>query len=145
MDISERIQSRLEQIPEFVSALMEKIKNLPISQEDFFYIKLSLSEALVNAVRHGNRLNSDLPVNVRIHPQKDRITIKIEDQGSGFNPKDINDPTSPENLEKPSGRGIFLIRSFMDEVDFFDHGRGIKMVKFFKKEASGEDKTRKKK
>jgi len=133
MRISEKIPSKLEIVPEFVSALIGKIKTLSIGEDEVFDIKLSLEEALINAIKHGNKMNPSFYVEVYLEIKDHRLTIKVKDQGEGFDFKNLPDPTTDENLEKPSGRGIFLIKSLMDEFEFFDCGRGIKMVKFVKK------------
>jgi len=136
MIISEKIPSCLQLIPEFIAALIEKIR--PFSIEKDFNIKLCLEEALINAIRHGNKLDPDLFVNVTIKIDNSCLIIKVVDQGQGFDFGSISDPTEPGHLKKPSGRGIFLIKNLMDEVDFFDCGRGIKMVKFFKSKGGGK-------
>ena len=89
---------------------------------DLFSIELALEEALVNAIKHGNQLDPDKRVFVRYEIAGDRFDIRIEDEGPGFNPCDVPDPTSPENLERPCGRGLLLIRNFMTDVQY--HGRG---------------------
>jgi len=143
MIISEKLPSRLEIIPEFIQTFMEKIKHLLLEEGDIFNIKLSLEEALVNAIKHGNKLHPNLSVEVNIEIQDDRLMIEVVDQGEGFDFKSIPDPTNEENLKKLSGRGIFLIRKLMDKVDFFDCGRRIKMIKFLKKGVNSEYKRRK--
>jgi len=137
MSISEKLPSRLELIPKFVKALMKKIEPFLVQEEDVFNMKLCLEEALTNAVRHGNKSNPDLFVGINIDIGADRVIIKIKDQGQGFDFKGVPDPTEDANIQKPCGRGVFLIRNFMDEVDFFDNGRGIKMVKILNKDKGG--------
>ncbi|MBU1147768.1 MAG: ATP-binding protein [Candidatus Omnitrophica bacterium] len=111
---------------------MKKVGPFLAQKEDTFNMKLCLEEALANAVRHGNKLNPDLFVEVTVGIDADRVIIKVKDHGHGFDFKAVPDPTEDTNFQKPCGRGIFLIKNFMDEVDFFDNGRGIKMVKFLK-------------
>src|SRR5438477_4314978 len=77
--------------------------------QSFFAIKLSLEEAMVNAIKHGNRLDASKTVHIEADISATRVRIKIEDQGPGFSRHDVPDPTSDENLEKCSGRGILLI------------------------------------
>ncbi|MDP8229890.1 MAG: ATP-binding protein [Candidatus Gorgyraea atricola] len=137
MGISEKLPSRLELIPEFVKALMKKIEPFLAQKEDSFNMKLCIEEALANAVRHGNKLNPDLFVEVNIDVDADRVIIKVKDQGQGFDFKNVPNPTEDANIQKPCGRGVFLIKNFMDEVDFFDDGRGIKMVKILNKDKGG--------
>ena len=89
---------------------------------DIFYIKLALEEALVNAVKHGNQMDPDKRVFINYTVTGDRFDIQIIDEGPGFNPADVPDPTAPENLERPCGRGLLIIRRFMTDVTY--HGKG---------------------
>jgi len=111
---------------------MNKIKALRISEDDFFSIRLSLEEALINAIRHGNKNNPDLSVEVDVEYAKDKLIMQVKNQGEGFDFQHLADPTQAENLDKLSGRGIFLIRNMMDNVEFTGQGRVIKMVKLLK-------------
>jgi serine/threonine-protein kinase RsbW len=131
MTISQKLPSRIEVIPEFILSVIDKIKSPELREEEIFNIRLSLEEALVNAMKHGNKLNPDLSVAVDIEATANYLKIEIRDQGAGFDFKNLPDPTKNENLEKPGGRGAFLIKKLMDEAEYFDCGRGIRMVKFF--------------
>ena len=133
MKISYKLSSQLERVPEFISQLIEKIKTLPLQEHDLFNIRLSVEEALINAIKHGNKNRDDLSVEIEVETKGDALVVQIKDQGKGFDFKHLDDPTQPQNLSRLSGRGIFLIRTLMDTVEFFDAGRGIKMVKFMKK------------
>ena len=93
---------------------------------DQFYIKIALEEALVNAVKHGNRLDPAKCVRLRYVITADRFEAHIADEGCGFDPANVPDPCAPENLERPSGRGLLLIRKFMTTVEY--HGRGNRMT-----------------
>ena len=86
----------------------------------------------MNAVRHGNKLNEKLNVEVVISLDNGHLSLEVTDQGSGFVPKRIPDPTTPENIAKLSGRGIFLIRKYMNKVRFVNGGRTIRMTKILK-------------
>jgi len=94
--------------------------------DDTFKIKLALEEALVNAIKHGNQMDPDKFVRVSYTVAVDRFEIRIEDEGPGFNPEEVPDPTLPENIEKGSGRGVFLIRELMTSAEY--HGRGNVLV-----------------
>lgn len=94
-----------------------------------FAIRLALEEALTNAVRHGNRMNPAKAVEVEYDIDPQRAIITVTDQGEGFDPDAVPDPTIDENLEKPSGRGIMLMRAYMDEVCFNDRGNQVRLVK----------------
>ena len=93
-----------------------------------FPLRLALEEAVMNAFRHGHRHKPEATVTVtwRVDPQK--VVISVEDQGPGFDPHAVPDPTTPEHLEKPSGRGIMLMRAYMAEVSYNEHGNRVTMV-----------------
>jgi serine/threonine-protein kinase RsbW len=133
MNFSKVIPSRLEIIPELVHAAVEKIGQQPLDEKQVHDITLSLEEALVNAVKHGNKSSQDLSVRLDIQTQGDSLVMTVADQGAGFDFSNVTDPTQPENLHKLSGRGIYLIRNLMDAVEFLDRGRKIKMTKFLRK------------
>jgi serine/threonine-protein kinase RsbW len=139
MIINEQIPSRLDLIPVFIRVFLKKIEYLSLGHDDIFGIKLALEEALVNAIKHGNKMNPAIAVEFRADIQDSKLTLQVSDQGSGFNFKSIPDPTAQDRLEKTSGRGVFLIKKLMDGVDFSDGGRTIKMIKFIGKGESSED------
>jgi serine/threonine-protein kinase RsbW len=93
-----------------------------------FAIRLCLEEALVNAFRHGNRLEPGLTVTFKARIGDDACTFEVQDQGEGFDPGGVPDPTAEENLEIPSGRGIMLMRAYMSEVEYLDPGNRLRMV-----------------
>lgn len=94
-----------------------------------FAIRLAFEEAISNAFKHGHRDSpTDTPVRVEALIGPDEITIAIEDQGPGFDPKVIPDPTLDENLDKPFGRGLMLINAYMTRVSHGNRGRRIEMV-----------------
>jgi serine/threonine-protein kinase RsbW len=94
-----------------------------------FAIKLAMEEGLNNAIRHGNGLDPRKTVQLEYDVGPDRLVLEIADQGAGFDPDAVPDPTADENLEKPSGRGIMLMRAYMDEVRYSRDGRQVRMVK----------------
>jgi serine/threonine-protein kinase RsbW len=121
-DVQERIVGLLEQ------------RGYPM--RDIFSVRLALEEALVNAIKHGNGLDPSKSVRVHCDIQTDRVYVEIEDEGQGFAPEDVPDPTLDENIERPSGRGLMLIRSFMNRVDFNDRGNCIRIEKLRSAEES---------
>lgn len=94
-----------------------------------FGVRLALEEAMVNAIKHGNRMQPDKQVFIACELTAEEVTVVIEDQGEGFKPEEVPDPTDDENLENPGGRGIMLIRSFMNGVAYNDKGNRLTMVK----------------
>jgi serine/threonine-protein kinase RsbW len=94
-----------------------------------FGVRLALEEAMVNAIKHGNRMEPDKQVYIACELTVDEIKVVIEDQGEGFRLEDVPDPTEDENLENPGGRGIMLIRSFMNGVIYNERGNRLTMIK----------------
>ncbi len=99
-------------------SIVDQLLAANFPEKAVFGIKLALEEALINAVKHGNQLDRDKQVEVRYTIEGDSFLIEIEDEGPGFNCEDVPDPTSPENLERPCGRGLLLMRAYMTECNF---------------------------
>ena len=97
-------------------------------EDALFAIRLCLEEALVNAFRHGNRLEPGLVVKFRASIGPEACEFEVQDEGEGFDPAGVPDPTADENLEIPSGRGIMLMRAYMSEVAYLDPGNRLRMV-----------------
>jgi len=94
-----------------------------------FAIRLAVEEALNNAIKHGNCCDASKVVELIFDISPQQAVITIGDQGDGFDPASVPDPTVEENLEKPYGRGIMLMRAYMDEVNFNEQGNQVRMVK----------------
>jgi len=97
--------------------------------ETLFAIRLALEEALANAIKHGNRYDQSKFVTVTIEIDDRKTVIAVADEGEGFDPRIVPDPTVDENLEKPGGRGIMLMRAYMDDVAYNERGNEVRMVK----------------
>lgn len=97
-------------------------------REALFAVRLALEEALVNAIRHGNRHVPDGQVDFRWSVDGDEARFDVRDQGEGFDPDAVPDPTEDDNLEIPSGRGIMLMKAYMSEVEYRDPGNHLAMV-----------------
>ena len=109
-----------------------ELKGTLFSEKEIFSIKLALEEALVNAIKHGNQLDRTKSVHISYRVLAERFEIRITDEGTGFDPTDVPDPTAVENLERPCGRGLMLMRHYMSEVAFTGNGNGIRMSKVFR-------------
>ncbi len=94
------------------------LENLKVLEDEIFWVCLAVREAVINAVKHGNNFDSDKYVEFVVEIRGEQLRIEVMDEGAGFNIDDVPDPLSDENILKPSGRGIFYIRSFMDNVDY---------------------------
>ena len=103
-----------------------------VSERDAFSIRLALEEALVNAIKHGNQSDPAKKVRISYRLLADRFEVAISDEGTGFNPEDVPDPTVFENLERPCGRGLMLMRHYMSEVRYNDRGNAVTMSKRFR-------------
>ena len=109
--------------------IMAEIERHHYDEKSLFAIRLALEEGLMNAVKHGNKLDAGKTVHVEATITAKSVTITIEDQGPGFARCDVPDPCVKENLLKPSGRGILLMESYMDKLEYSEGGRRVKMMK----------------
>jgi serine/threonine-protein kinase RsbW len=126
------LSSTMESVGE-VEAIAEKIAtDAGLDEDERFRIAMAVREAAVNAVLHGNDYDPAKKMTVSFENTGTALVIAISDQGKGLDPESIPDPLAPENLLRGTGRGIFLIRSFMDEVHFrqLNPGTELKMVKY---------------
>jgi len=124
------IPSDPKYIKEASAKVLDFIKELGLDKDTVFDIRLCLEEAIINAIKYGNKCDKNLPVNISYSFGDNRLEIVIRDQGSGFDYGNIPDPRSNGNILKHGGRGRFLIRNLMDKVEFNNSGNEIKMVKF---------------
>lgn len=111
-----------------------------VNEHDIFSIKLALEEALVNAIKHGNQMDRSKKVRIAYQLFPDCFLVQITDDGTGFDPTDVPDPTAYENLERPCGRGLMLMRHYMTEVAFNERGNGVTMSKVFRAGAGSNGK-----
>lgn len=115
-----------------VEKITEKIaKYMQFSEEEQDSLAISVTEIVGNAVVHGNKRDKSKKVTVVFKYKNDTITVSIQDEGKGFNESDIANPLEPENLLKESGRGIFIVRALMDQVDFIRTKKGttVRLIK----------------
>jgi serine/threonine-protein kinase RsbW len=126
------LASRFENIEVAERALSELCGQVGCDDDEVYWLVTALREALANAVRHGNRAQPEREVRVDCTIEDRTVTIRVEDEGDGFDPATIPDPTNPENLLRPSGRGIFYMQQFMNRVEFSraaNGGTAVLMVK----------------
>ena len=109
------------------------LKAAGFSEEDIFAIHLSLEEAFINAVKHGNKMEPSKAVKVDYLIESDKIEICMTDEGEGFDPEVIPDPRYGDNLYKPAGRGMLLMRSFMDVLEYSKKGNSLRMIRYREK------------
>ncbi|OHB65122.1 MAG: hypothetical protein A2Y76_02475 [Planctomycetes bacterium RBG_13_60_9] len=99
------------------------------SQDDIFAVHLALEEAFHNAVKHGNKMDPDKSVTIDCVVDREKIEIRMTDEGRGFDPSRIPDPRVGQNLYRPDGRGLLLIRSYMHIVEYSERGNSLRMVR----------------
>lgn len=115
------------EIPGAVAAIGEKLEEYGYSPSDRFAVELCVTEALANAIHHGNGDDSSKLASFRYAVDREEVWIEIEDEGPGFNPDDIPDPTDDEHRVCAGGRGVFLMRAFMTSVEFNASGNRVQM------------------
>ena len=125
--------SRIETVATAAAAVAEFIGRSGIGDEAAFGIDMAVREAVTNAVLHGNRQDDNKTVDIVLKSSPDAVEISVHDQGPGFNPEEVPDPTANENILKASGRGIFFMRTFMDEVDWLIRPEGGTTVRMLKR------------
>ena len=126
------IASRLEEMHAVHELVGEAVKEYGLSDDLAHWLELTISESMINAIQHGNHCDPAKKATLKISSTGDLLEIIVEDQGKGFTLDSIADPTDAANLLKPGGRGILIIRSFMDEVDLTRSEAGgsrLRMVK----------------
>ena len=105
----------------------EVVQEYKISPDMYGNILISLTEAVTNAIVHGNEEDQSKKVEVALHKKEKCLAFSISDEGPGFDYDNLPDPTAPENLLKIGGRGVFLMRQLSDEVSFLDNGRTVEI------------------
>lgn len=109
--------------------IVEILEELDYPMADVMGVRLALEEVLMNAIKHGNKQDPAKVVRVQYQVTEEQVAVEVEDQGEGFTPDDVPDPTLPENLERPGGRGVFLIQQFMSEVEYNPRGNLVRLKK----------------
>ena len=123
------IESRFPETTRVERAVLEAVMQCGFGGADQFAIKLALEEALANAIKHGNAGNPEKQVVIEFHVDDRQARITVQDEGAGFNPIDVPDCTLDENLEKPNGRGVMLMKTYMNEVAFSPSGNRVTLIK----------------
>ena len=127
------LPSRIDTVATAAAAVAEFLSRSGITEDAAFGIDMAVREAVTNAVVHGNRQDENKTVDVTLKSSPDAVEISVHDQGAGFNPEAVPDPTADENILKASGRGIFFMRSFMDEVNWLIRPGGGTTVRMLKR------------
>ena len=123
------IKSIPEEHDKVEKEILKALNNISCAEHDIFSVRLALEEAVMNAIKHGNKLDAHKKVRISYRLIDKKIEITVEDEGNGFDPIKIPDCTRDDRLELPFGRGLFLMRTYMDKVDFNEAGNKVMMSK----------------
>jgi serine/threonine-protein kinase RsbW len=132
------IPSDLTEAGHIQEVIERQLQQSDYDDKEIFGIRLAFEEAVVNAIKHGNQMDRSKNVQVRYRILADRFEAIVTDEGPGYNPTDVRDPLAEENIERPSGRGLFLIKHYMTEVVIPPPGNRVAMCKL----CNGDRQTR---
>jgi serine/threonine-protein kinase RsbW len=122
-----RIPSKIESLRKVEKVIDEISGEFHIAEDLYGNILIASLEAANNAIMHGNKLDESKSVVVTFNMKEEKLFIKVEDEGKGFNYKNIPDPTAPENIENVNGRGIFLMEKLSDKIEFTKNGATVEL------------------
>lgn len=123
-----RIESEVGNLRVVENAIDEATAVIGISQDNYGKIMVSAMEAVNNAILHGNHLNPEKIVDIEISYKCDQLYITVTDEGTGFRPETVPDPTTPENIEALNGRGIYLMSHLADKIEYSEKGNSVTMT-----------------
>jgi serine/threonine-protein kinase RsbW len=123
-----KIGSKSENLRKVEKFVDEISADLSLTDEIYGNLLIATLEAANNAIMHGNKGQEDKMVNILLTKENSKIVLRVQDQGTGFDYKNIPDPTSPENIEKINGRGVFLMQKLSDNIEFFENGRIVQLT-----------------
>jgi len=119
------VLENIQKVEDLINSIFEKNE---LSPDYYGNMLVALTEAVDNAIKHGNKLDENKNVDITFKHRGDNYQFTVTDEGGGFDFSNLPDPTSSENIEKPEGRGIFLMKHLADQVNFLDNGRTIELV-----------------
>ncbi len=123
------VESKPSALEPSCRVILEALEARGFSQDDIFAVHLALEEAFLNAVKHGNRMDPTKKVTIEYMVDPEKVEIRMTDEGPGFDPGRIPDPRVGKNLYRPEGRGLLLIRSYMNIVEYSERGNSLRMVR----------------
>lgn len=121
--------SRLAEVAGTIDSVLDALRSFGYLNRDVFAVELTLHEALTNALHHGNALDPSLTVRLRYALTHDEICLEVEDEGPGFQPAEVDDPTDDAQFARCGGRGVFLMRHYMTQVRYNDRGNCVTLRK----------------
>ena len=127
------VESKPSAVVDVCKQIMAKLEANKFGKDDIFAVHLTLEEAFLNAVKHGNKMDPTKKVKVEYSVDPEKVDISITDEGNGFEPDCIADPRFGEKLFEPGGRGLLLMNSYMDIVEYNERGNRVRMVRYKEK------------
>lgn len=122
------LESNLESVQTVEKLISQAREEYAISEENYNYIWIALNEAVSNAIKHGNKFNPAKKVRLTVETKYERyLCFTIKDEGAGFDPKSVPNPTSPDRIGEPNGRGVFLINKLADLVNYTENGTCVEI------------------
>lgn len=118
------LAENIRMIESFIDNAKEKFQ---LDDDIYGNIMIAVTEAVNNAIKHGNKNDKSKNVALSLYLEESQIKFEVRDSGEGFDYQNLPDPTAPENLEKPGGRGIFLMKNLSDEVNFKEDGKVVEL------------------
>ena len=140
INVSIVVKSSPSVVVEVCEQVLSKLEPFGFDKDDIFAVHLALEEAFLNAVKHGNKMDSSKDVKIEYSVDFDKVEISLTDEGDGFEPATVADPRYGEDLYKPGGRGLLLMNSYMDVVKFNERGNSLYMVRYKEKPRLTKDK-----
>lgn len=122
------LASTIESLKEVEKLVDQVCADYKVNEEHYGNILIAVTEAVNNAIIHGNKQDPLKKYSVIFNPGETKIVFSVIDQGEGFDFNNLPDPTDPENIEKPNGRGVFLMKNLADNVEFEDNGRKVNIT-----------------
>lgn len=117
------IESKSENLPLVEKCIDDVCNECQLNEDYYGNVLIAVTEAVNNAIHHGNKSNPGKNVHIEVSSNEEQLVFSIKDEGEGFNYDDLPDPTDPANIEKPHGRGVFLMRNLSENLEFEDDGR----------------------
>jgi serine/threonine-protein kinase RsbW len=127
------VESKSSAVVDVCRQILSKLEEHSFDKDDIFAVHLTLEEAFLNAVKHGNKMDPTKKVKVDYSVDEDKVEISITDEGQGFQPDDVADPRFGPGLYQPGGRGLLLMNSYMDMVRYNEQGNSVYMVRYKEK------------
>jgi serine/threonine-protein kinase RsbW len=126
----EETASRTREVHRIVHKVMALMKRERYAEKDIFGVRLVLEEAIVNGIKHGHHEDPTKQVRIRCHVTSESVLASVEDEGPGFDPDQVADPTAPENWGTPGGRGVLLMRKYTTWARYNERGNCVTMCKY---------------